>query len=79
MHDAALLQEVRLDLGAADVVAGADVDLDELAKAAAVVVAQRLGVAKGFQNGVGLKRREKEHSKGTGGASKDRGLRMQWS
>ena len=44
-----LLQQVGAYAGPADVVALVEVDLDELAKAAAVVVADRLCVAKGFQ------------------------------
>ena len=49
----ALLQQVRLDQGSTDVVAAVKVDLDELAKATGVVVAQRLGVSKSLQQRVG--------------------------
>ena len=47
-----LLQEVGLQPGPADVEAEAEVDVDQLAEAAAVVVAQRLGVAEGLQQRV---------------------------
>lgn len=44
------------DARAADVVALIEVDLNQFAEAATVVVAQRLGIAKRLQNGVGLSR-----------------------
>ena len=47
-----LLQEVGLEPGPADVEAGAEVDVDQFPKAAAVVVAQRLGVAERLQQRV---------------------------
>ena len=52
MHDPRLLKEVGLDAGPADVEAGAEVDVDQLAEAAAVAVAQRLGVAERLQQRV---------------------------
>lgn len=53
-HHSALLQEVGSYACTTDVVGVVEVDLNQLAKAAAVVVAQRLGIAKGLQDGVGL-------------------------
>ena len=52
--DTRLLQKVALDGGAADAVLVVEVNLDPLSEARTVVVANRLGVTKGLQNGVGL-------------------------
>jgi hypothetical protein len=46
------------DARAADVVALVEVDLNEFAEAATVVVAQRLGIAKRLQDGVSLSREQ---------------------
>jgi len=53
LHDAGLLEEVRLDLRARDGGLAVEVDVDPLAEARRVVVAHRLGVAEGLQHGVG--------------------------
>ena len=52
VHHSALLQEVCLDQSSTDVVTTVKVDLDQLAKATTIVVAQRLGIAKGLQQRV---------------------------
>ncbi|KAA6423742.1 MAG: hypothetical protein FRX49_06313 [Trebouxia sp. A1-2] len=51
---AAALVEVRLDESTTDVLALAEVDLNQLAKTTTVVVAQGSGIAKGLQQWVGL-------------------------
>eukprot|EP00051_Salpingoeca_urceolata_P026872 m.479074 g.479074 ORF g.479074 m.479074 type:complete len:350 (-) comp21312_c0_seq1:134-1183(-) len=52
-NHARLFKQVRLDVAAGDVAGLVKVDADELAKAGRVVVFDRLGVTKRFQNGVG--------------------------
>jgi hypothetical protein len=53
-HHSALFQQIGAYACTTDVVGVIEVDLNELAEAAAVVVAQRLGIAKGLQDRVGL-------------------------
>ena len=49
-----LLQQVGLDASTTDPVGLVEVDLNQLPKPTAVVVPERLGVAKGLENRVGL-------------------------
>jgi len=53
-HHSAFFQQVCANARATDVVGLVEVDLNQLTKATAIVVAQRLGITKGLQNGVGL-------------------------
>lgn len=53
-YHSALLQQICADARTTDVVGLVEVDLNQLAKATAVVVAQGLGIAKRLQDGVGL-------------------------
>lgn len=46
MRHSRLLQQVSLDQGPTDILTLAEVDLNQLAKATAIVVAQRSGIAK---------------------------------
>ena len=54
MRHSRLFQQVSLNQSTTDVLTLAEVDLDQLAKATAVVVAQGSGVAEGFQQRVSL-------------------------
>ena len=54
MDYAGLLEEVLLDLGALDDALLVEDDVDVLAEAGGVVVADGLGVAEGLQDGVGV-------------------------
>lgn len=53
-RQAHLFQQVRLHLGAHEVSGAAKAQLDEFSKAGRVVVAERPGVAKGFEDGIRL-------------------------
>lgn len=64
-HHSAFLQQVGPDACSTDVVGLVEVDLNQLAKAAAVVVAQRLGIAKRLKNGVGLYSKQVSRWQGT--------------
>ena len=54
VHHSGLLQKICLDACPTDAPTVIEKDVDELAKAATVVVPQRLCIAKGLQKGVGL-------------------------
>ena len=54
MSHPGLLQQISLDQSTTDVLALAEVDLNQLAKTTAVIVAQGSGIAKSFQQRVGL-------------------------
>ena len=51
----ALLQQVPVDESSGDLTRAAELDSNELAESRRVVVAHRLGIAKGFQNGIRTK------------------------
>jgi hypothetical protein len=53
-YHSALLQQVRPDASSTYVVGLVEMDFNQLAKATAVMVAQRFGISKGLQDGVGL-------------------------
>jgi hypothetical protein len=52
--DATLLQKIPVNVGSGDAAIGGESDADELAEATRVVVALGLGIAKSFEDGVGL-------------------------
>ena len=54
MRHSRLFQQVSLDQSTADVLTLAEVDLDQFAKATAIVVAQGPGIAECFQQRVSL-------------------------
>ena len=54
VHHSALLQKIALDRSSAHVITVAEMHLDPFSKARGVVVPHGLGVAEGFQNGIGL-------------------------
>jgi len=66
-HDAAAFQKVRADGSPRDHTLAIEVDLHVLAKAGAVVVAHRLGIAKGLQQRVGF-----QHLPGGAGRARSR-------
>ena len=54
VHDTTLLEQVCENFGTADVIARIEVNLQQLAEARGVVIAQSLGIAESLQEGVGL-------------------------
>lgn len=54
MRHSRLFQQISLDQGTADVLTLAEVDLNQLAEATAIVIAQGPGIAKCFEQRVGL-------------------------
>lgn len=57
-HHSAFLQQVSPDACTTDVVGLVEVDLNQLAKPAAVVITLCLGIAERFQDGVGLQHKQ---------------------